>query len=513
MAAAMGSSAGVARRLSTQDAGFLYGESRTAPLHIGGVSIFDGEIRFETALQYMKDRIHLVPRYRQRLLFAPFNLNHAMLVDDPDFKIENHFKRHKLKGNTQAEMLREALDIFEPLLDRGKPLWEIYMLEGLKGRAAMLTKVHHALVDGVSGMEIQRLTSDFTPETPPPPPPKEAWNPPALPSPTEVLIGAARDFFKAQLDSTSRALEELVRNPAEVTERTNKMVESMQSIARTFARPIVTTPWNAALISSKRSVTLCRYPFADFRAIRSAFGGTVNDVVLTILSEAAARYLKYHGYATGGGEMRIGCPVNVRRPEEQTDLGNRVSIMFPTVPADSMDIAQRHQRVCAETERIKKDQIPQTLDRMMDSGNLMPPALIEMMSRIGQVNMDTASAIVRSWNFKPSPGGPAMAPPGINLMASNVPGFQIPTYFCGRKLEEMLAVFPLSGNIGYGVGITSYNQEMFLNLTSDPTLLPDLDRMKLFCDEVFEEFRRGAVAKLPPGMAAGVTAKAQSRRA
>jgi WS/DGAT/MGAT family acyltransferase len=461
----------------------------------------------------MADRIHLVPRYRQRLLFAPFNLNHAVLLDDPDFKIENHFKRQKLKGSTQAEMLREALDIFEPLLDRGKPLWEIYMLEGLRGRAAMLTKVHHALVDGVSGMEIQRLTSDFTPEAPPPPPPKEAWSPPPLPSPTEILIGAARDFFKAQLDSTSRALEELVRSPAEVAQRTNQMVESMQSMARTFARPIVSTPWNAALISSRRSVTLCRYPFADFRAIRSAFGGTVNDVVLTILSEAAARYLKYHGYATAGGEMRIGCPVNVRRPEEQTDLGNRVSIMFPTVPADSLDLEQRHHRVCAETERIKREQLPQTLDRMMDSGNLMPPALIDLMSRMGQVNMDTASALVRSWNFRPSPGGPAMAPPGINLMASNVPGFQIPTYFCGRKLIEMLAVFPLSGNIGYGVGITSYNQQMFLNLTSDPTLLPDLDRMKLHCDEVFEEFRGRALAKLPPGTVAGATVEAESRHA
>jgi diacylglycerol O-acyltransferase len=511
--AAIGSPAGVRRRLSTQDAGFLYGESRSAPLHIGGVSIFDGEIRFEAALQYMKDRIHLVPRYRQRLVFAPFNLNHAVLVDDPDFKIENHFKRHKLKGSTEADMLREAFDIFEPLLDRGKPLWEIYMLEGLKGRAAMLTKLHHALVDGVSGMEIQRLTSDFTPDAPPPPPSKEAWNPPPLPSPTEILIGAASDFFKAQLDSTSRAMEELVRNPAEVTQRTTKMIESMQSIAAVFARPIVTTPWNAALISSKRSVTLCKYPFADFRAIRSAFGGTINDVVLTILSEAAARYLKHHGYATNGGEMRIGCPVNVRRPEEQTELGNRVSIMFPTVPADSMDIGERHKRICAETERIKKEQIPQMLDRMMDSGNLIPPALMDMMSRMGQVGMDTASAMVRMWNFRPSPGGLAMAPAGINLMASNVPGFQVPTYFCGRQLVEMFAAFPLSGNIGYGVGITSYNQQMFLNLCSDPTLLPDLDRMKQFCDEVFEEFRRRALAQLPAGTIAGITTLAQSRRA
>jgi diacylglycerol O-acyltransferase / wax synthase len=307
-------------------------------------------------------------------------------------------------------------------------------------------------------------------------------------------------------------MEELVRNPAEVAERFNKMTESMQSMGRIFSRPIVTTPWNAALIGSKRSLALCRYPFADFRAIRSAFGGTVNDVVLTILSEAAARYLKDHGYATNGGEMRIGCPVNVRRPEELTDLGNRVSWMFPTVPADSLDIIERHKKVCAETESSKKDQIPQTLDRMADSGNQMPPALMAMMSRMGQAIMDTAPAMVRMWNFRPSPGGPAMAAPGINMMATNVPGFQVPTYFCGRQLVESFWVFPFSGNIGYGVVITSYNQQMFLNLTSDPTLLPDLDRMKQLCDEVFEEFRQRAQAKLPAG-SVEVMASAQSRRA
>jgi diacylglycerol O-acyltransferase / wax synthase len=277
-------------------------------------------------------------------------------------------------------------------------------------------------------------------------------------------------------------------------------------MSRIFARPIVTTPWNAALISSKRSLALCRYPFADFRAIRSAFGGTVNDVVLTILSEAAARYLKDHGYATNAGEMRIGCPVNVRRPEELTDLGNRVSWMFPTVPADSVDIIERHKKVCAETEQIKREEIPQALDRMADSGNQMPPALMAIMSRMGQANMDAASAMVRQWNFRPSPGGPAMAAPGINMMATNVPGFQVPTYLCGRQLVESFWVFPFSGNIGYGVVITSYNQKMYLNLTSDPTLLPDLDRMKQFCDEVFEEFRKRAQAELPSGTIARATA-------
>lgn len=489
-----GPSAGTRRRLSTQDAGFLYAESRSAPLHIGGVSIFDGEIPYRAALQYMQDRIHLVPRYRQRLVFAPYNMNHAMLVDDPDFKIENHFKHHQLKGNTEAEMLREALDLYEPLLDRGKPLWAMYMLEGLKGRAAMLTKVHHALIDGVSGMEISRLTSDFSPDAPPPSPPKEAWKPAPLPNAIEALASAELDYFQTQVASTSRAWEELTREPREVAQRNNRLMESLQSLARTFAQPIVTTPWNAALIGSKRSVTLCRYPLADFRSIRSVFGGTINDLVLTILSEAAARYLKHHGYATNGGLMRIGCPVNVRRPEEETELGNRVSIMSPTVPADSIDLEQRHKAVCKETERIKKEQLPQAIDRMMDSGNLMPPALLDLMSRMSQANMDSGSTIVRMWNFRPRPGGLTLAAPGINFMASNVPGFQVPTYFCGRKLLETLAVFPLSGNIGYGVGITSYNQNMFLNLTSDPNLLPDLDLMHKCCDDVFEELHSRAQA-------------------
>jgi WS/DGAT/MGAT family acyltransferase len=355
----------------------------------------------------------------------------------------------------------------------------------------MLAKIHHALIDGVSSVEMTRLTSDFTPDAPPPAAPERSWNPPPLPTPAEAFIEATNDYLKAQLDSTSESLQQLMRNPAEVAERTRQMNEANQTLAREFARPAVSTPWNAALVSSQRNVAWSKYPFADFRAIRTAVGGTINDVVLVILSEAAARYLKHHGYNAAGGEFRIFCPVNVRRPEEEIDLGNRVSAMFPMVPAEPMDLLERCRKVTAETLRIKEAALAQLLDRMGSMGNPMPPALLGWMERLNRFNFDAASALVRMAGFKPQPDGPALTPTA-SFLASNVPGFQVPTYFCGRQLLDMIGFAPLSGNIGYGVGITSYNQQIYFFLTGEPNLLPDIDLMKKLCDEVFEELKKRA---------------------
>lgn len=481
------------RRLSTQDASFLYIESASAFWHVGSLGIFDGEIPFEQAFRFMEQRIHLVPRFRQRLIFAPFNINHAMLVDDPEFRLENHFKLHLLKGTSEAEMIREALDLFEPRLDRNKPLWECYMLEGMKGRAALLSKIHHSMIDGVAGVELMRLTSDFTPDAPPPPPPERPWNPPPLPSQTQALVEATTDYLSAQLESARDAMDQLMRDPAEVAARTREISAGMLSLTREFARPAVPAPWNAALISSQRNLAWSRYPFSDFRAIRSAVGCTINDVVLVILSEAAARYLKQHGYHAAGEEFRIFCPVNVRRPEELTDLGNRVSAMFPMVPAEPMDLLERCAKVAAETARIKEARLPQIMDRMGSMGNLVPPALMGWMERLSRVSFDASSALVRRSGFTPQPGGPALFPMA-SFLATNVPGFQVPTYFCGKQLLDPIGFAPLSGNIGYGVAITSYNQNMYLFLTGESNLLPDIDLMKRLCDEVFEELKNRASA-------------------
>jgi diacylglycerol O-acyltransferase len=478
-------------RLSSLDAAFLYLESNSSPTHVGGMSVYEGEMPFERYLRFLEERIHLVPRYRQRLADVPFNLAHATLEDDPDFKLENHVKRHRLKrGITETEVIEEALRVYEPPLDRSRPLWENHLLEGMKDRTVVVQKIHHALVDGVSTVEMSVVMSDFSPKPKKIEPPSAPWQPARLPGQRERLVSAIRDLLVNQADTASRMLLELIREPVAAAARMREIAEAMRLMAESMARPIVQTPWQAGVVGQRRSFALCRQPFADYRAIRNAFGGTVNDVVLTVLTEGAARYLKHHGWPAAGQQFRLGCPVSVRRPEEKTDLGNRVSMMFPMMPAESMDLVERLGLISEETVRIKNAGLPQAMDRMGQLFDLVPAAFSALAGRIGSTTLDLASAVYGSLGATTS--RPPMFPlptTGISFIATNVPGVQVPMYMDGHKLLYQTGFVGPGGTIGFGVPITSYNQEMFFHLTADPRLMPDVDRMKQFVDDSFGELR------------------------
>src|SRR3984893_232223 len=186
----------LSHRMTSQDASFIYGESQTGPLHIGMLLIFDGPIDYEELINHLSQRMHLLPRYRQKLIFVPFNLAHAALEDDPGFDLHNHVKCHSLPDGTDNQGLaRAAMAVFEPMLDRRKPLWEMHLFQGLAGgRSAMVWKIHHCLVDGVSGMELLTVALDFRAETPPPAPPDQAWEPPPLPTPLRTFTNAMIDL-------------------------------------------------------------------------------------------------------------------------------------------------------------------------------------------------------------------------------------------------------------------------------------------------------------------------------
>jgi hypothetical protein len=255
--------------------------------------------------------------------------------------------------------------------------------------------------------------------------------------------------------------------------------------------PIVATPWNAGLCADERNLAWLKLPFADFRAIRAALGGTVNDVVLSILGEGAARYLKDHGWPTQGN-LRIGCPVNVRRPEEQVVLENRVSIMMPLTPAQPMDVAERLKSIAAETKRIKESGMPFALERLMRLNDAMPPAVTAAIGRMGTSAQEAMAQLIKVANWKPRPGGPALPASGINFMASNVPGPQTPWYLAGHEVTDFVGMIMLAGQLGYGVAITSYNQNMFISMTAESRMLPDVERMREFVRDAFEELKQRA---------------------
>jgi hypothetical protein len=248
---------------------------------------------------------------------------------------------------------------------------------------------------------------------------------------------------------------------------------ALANLTRQMTRPIAATPWNASFVSQERTLAWLRTSFADIREIRTAFGGTINDVVLTMLSEGAARYLRYHN-SRPGAPFRIGCPVNVRRDHENGALGNRVSMMFPELPAVPMDSVARLKLVTAETQRIKEAGEPQALERLMSNGEGISPAIVATLARIATAAMDTAVLLQR---ILPSLTRRLAQPMGINFVATNVPGSQVPLYLTGHRMVDYVGLLPLGANLGFGVPIISYNQNLYFTMMAEPNLMPDPDRM------------------------------------
>jgi diacylglycerol O-acyltransferase / wax synthase len=265
-------------------------------------------------------------------------------------------------------------------------------------------------------------------------------------------------------------------------------------LAQQISRPIAATPWNAGFVSQERTLAWLRKSFADIREIRTAFGGTMNDVVLTMLSEGAARYLRYHRIQSGV-PLRIGCPVNVRHDHENGSLGNRVSMMFPELPAEPMDPVARLKLVTEETQRIKEAGEPQALERLMSYRESASPAIVATLAGMVTTAMDAAASLQR---YIPAWAKPAAPAHGINFIATNVPGSQVPLYLAGHRMVDYVGLLPLGANLGFGVPIISYNQNLYFTMMAEPNLMPDPDRMKLLVEEVFEELKRAAVAQSVP---------------
>jgi WS/DGAT/MGAT family acyltransferase len=477
--------------MSAQDASFIYAESHSGPLHIGSINIFDGQIDYDELYAHMAARMHRLPRYRQRLAFVPLNLAHATLEDDPEFDLHNHLRQFTLPdGSDEAALVKAAMVEYAPMLDRRRPLWQMLLFQGLAGgRSAVVWKVHHCLVDGVSGMELSSIALDLKPDAPDPEPLEDPFRPPPLPGPLRLLAEAGRDYVRQRLDETRR-LSAKLQAPRAVAHDVAVAATAMGRVIAMVARPIVTATWNAGLATAERSLAYLKAPFADLREIRNGLGGTVNDVVLAILSEAAARYLKQRNFPSPFYPLRIGCPVNVRRENESGALGNRVSMMFPELPSTPQPAAERMAAVIRETERIKAVEEPQALDRLLAASETIPPALVGFGSNLATGTLDVS---VHLGGIAPGLARLMLAPrPIVNFIATNVPGAQVPLYLVGRRMIEMVGCVPLCGNLGYSVAIVSYNQNLIFGMMAEPRLMPDVARMRDFAAEVFVELKAAA---------------------
>ncbi len=468
------------------DASFIYMETASGPAHISALYVIDGELPFERVFRHFQARMHLVPRYMRRLMFVPFNLAHPKWVDDPDFDLANHLVRHQLPaGSSLRDAVDAAMELNEPMLDRSRPLWKCYVIEGVPGKTVLLQMTHHAMIDGVSGVELSMVLFDFDPDATDPPPPEEPWHPAPLPSAVDLVREALEEGF-ARLRR---------RNARPVRRFDRAGLSSLSDAARQFARfvrkPVITAPFNAGMVGPKRSFGWITHSFGEVREVRRELGGTINDVVLTVVTEAIARYLEGRGVAVAGQYQRIMCPVSVRTEDEKDAVGNRVSAIFPVLPAWPMAVTERLQHIVTETQRIKASGEAQTLARLSEGAEDLPPVGMMMAQLIGTPFDPTALAA----RF-PAPVFPELAARlpnfGVNYTCTNVPGVQVPMYLAGHEITDNLGVLMLTGNLGFGVAILSYNKQLAYAFICEPRLMPDLEQVTAAAEAVFGELLSAA---------------------
>lgn len=481
----------LSKRMSAQDASFLYFEKEEAPLHIGSIGVFEGDIPYDKFVANVAAKMHLIPRYMQRAVFAPFNIGHPSWEWDPDFDITHHIMPVEIEAPGNHEQLLDlASRLFAPRLDRNKPLWEMYLVRGLEGnRSALISKVHHCLVDGVSGIELLMIVLDVSAE-PPPPMTKELEPPPPLPGTLQLLTDAWLDTLSQRLDrwaEQSIALTDLLTTGSD---RSRALARALETTRPYAMAPVVRAPFNQRL-EKDRLLSVSEFSFAEIRQIRQAVGGTVNDVCLAILGGALGRYLEMHNQNTEGRSIRVLTPVNVRKEDERGALGNRVSMLLVEVPVGVRDPVERLKLVNERTTALKQRGVAEGIEALSLLTGDVPPALQAFFAGL------------------PTPPNTL-----ANMVCTNVPGPMIPLYTVGHRLIAHYPMVPLGWEMGLGCGITSYDQKLYFGLMADAKAAPDVKRVKEFLDQAYVELRSaaGVVKSDIPQLGVKIETTSQPRR-
>ncbi|HEY3085753.1 MAG TPA: wax ester/triacylglycerol synthase family O-acyltransferase, partial [Candidatus Dormibacteraeota bacterium] len=403
--------------LSARDAWFLYAERPEAPLDLGTVYVFEGGSRVpggrgaEGLEETVAERIHLVPRYRQRIQTLPFNIAHPVWVDDPHFDLGAHIRREVLPPPGDGAQVRKLVArILSRPLDKRRPLWEMTLITGVRGgRVVIVNRAHHAMVDGISSLDILTLLLDADPEgyRPAPPPP---WKPRPAPSNWEILRPMLWNV-------RSRPKQERSRLP--VFWGTRRLPwTGMWKLGGTMVSRRRDVFFNRKL-SPQRTGRGLKVPLSAFKALKERFGCTVNDAVLAVVSEGLHRWFKARGEAVPA-KVRVFCPVSVRSDEARGRLGNQISGMVFELPTGDLSIEERLKRINVTTGDLKRTRQAIAADKLAGLAEWAPPTLLVLAGRV----MSTPQA-------------------GANINVTNIPGPQFPLYAGGAQLLEVWPFAPL----------------------------------------------------------------------
>jgi len=460
-------------------------------MHIGGVLIFEGPAPdFADYVDHVRSRLHLVPRYRQKLATPPFETGRPLWIDDPDFNIDYHVRHTALPApGNEEQLFLLASRIASQQLDRSKPLWENWLVEGLDdGRFALISKTHHALVDGISGVDLASVLLDLEREPPAPSDGElEPWRPEHEPSPAELVLAGAQGMVRTTAGLVARSITAATR-PASSLQLARDVAEGLGELVWAGLNPAPETPLNVA-IGPHRRYAIVRQQLADYKLVKDELGGTVNDVVLTVVSGALAGWLRSRGIRTEGLEMRALVPVSVRTTDQRGHLGNQLTVMRGPLPVYIEDPVARLQFIRAAMDGLKESKQAVGAATLAAVNSLAPPTILAQASRL---NFSTRL---------------------FNLIVTNIPGPQLPLYVLGRELQDLFPVAFLPEDHALAVAIMSYHGGLDYGLLGDFDAMPDIDVVADGIDASLAELLAAARGGRPRAASANSqprTASAQS---
>ncbi len=460
-------------RLSVLDASFLYMEKPNVHMHVGGVAILDPSTRSDGRLtagdltELIASRIHMVPRFRQKVATPPLGLGRPVWVDDVDFDLEFHVRRAALPAPGSGRELADFVQrVHSRPLDRTKPLWEMYVIEGLEdGFVAVLMKSHHAMIDGESGIDLATVLVDFTPEqqdiSPVP------WEPEREPSGLDLVRRSLADQMANPVRALAEGVGWVLRAPRDAVAQARRVFGGLGSLLSLGQAPA--GPFSAP-VGPNRRFAMAEIPVADARAVKNALGGTVNDVVLTAVAGSLRTLLVRRGERVRGRSLRALVPVSIRDPSQQLAMGNQVSMFFLDLPIGAADAARRLRRITAATRELKSSHQAVAATALINSARWAPPTLHGLAARL------LARQRV------------------ANLVVSNVPGPQGPIYLGGARLMVAYPVMPIGEAMGLSIAVTSLSGTMGFGFTGDWDSVPDIDVLAEGLLEAVDDLKKAAGA-------------------
>jgi diacylglycerol O-acyltransferase / wax synthase len=479
-------------RLTALDNSFLLLERPQATMHVSSTGTFDaaplrtpeGGIDIELIKRGIGASLHRIPRYRQKLAWIPL-LGHPVWVDDERFNLSFHVRHTSLpRPGDEEQLKRLSARIMAQRLDRARPLWEMWFVEGLEGdRFAVISKVHHCMIDGISGVDLLSVLLRPSPDAEIP------ESPPYVPRPAPTASELLRDELLRRAWMPFAVAQDVRKLVTEAADARREVLVRVRAVAETLGatlRPASATPFNQPIGPHRRFDWLVQ-DLTEIKAVRRALGGSLNDVVLAVVAGAVRRFLMERRVDPAGLDFRVAAPVSVRKPHERGKLGNRVSAWIVPLPVGEPDPRAQLAAISATTAELKEQRSAVGAEMLTQAAEWTPATLLSLGAR-------------HATRLLP-----------FNMVVTNVPGPQIPLYLLGARMREIYPQVPVTDHLGLSVALFSYDGRLCWGFNADDVLVPDLERFTAHVAEAFQALRRSAGLPAPAAQRPGAPARMAAR--